>query len=250
MPSTTTQELIDRARAVSDMRDNFVSPTQWMYWATQERRALDLYIARSGYALPGLTYTDYTVTGSEGGAYPLNPSAGVMAIVCVHEMQNNGFRRVKYLDSVAFMKQPPGSTTGAKSHARFFRAIPSTSDDSITLNMYPEPSAGEVYRITYLPHPKKLVLSTPGTNEATSVVYPMNWEERIVLGMARRALLKEESDTGAVDAEIGLWDRRIEEACWSKVLAENPRIRNGDVEEYGWSDRIIWPPYPNSWFWA
>lgn len=250
MPVTTTQSLIDRARAAADMRDNFVTPTQWMFWATQERLALDIFIARSGYALPGLTNFDLTVLGTEGGAYLLNPSSGVMAVVCIHEMINNGFRRVRYLDAVAYMKQPPGTTTGAHSHARYFRAISSTTDDSITLNMYPEPSAGEVYRISYLPHPAALVLSSPGANQATQVVYPMGWEERIVLGMARRALIKEESDTSAIDSEIGMWDKRIEEAAWDKVMGESPVVRNSDVEVYGWNDRIIWPPYPNSWFWA
>lgn len=249
MPAVSTQELIDRARATADSRDNFVTPTQWMFWASQERMALDIYIARSGYALPGMTFLDKVITGTEGGVYPLAPTGGVMAIVCIHEMTNNGFRRVKYLDSVAYMKQPPGTVAGAHAHARFFRAIPSTTDDSINLNFYPEPAAGETYRITYLPHPRKLALVADSTHDA-QVVYPMGWEERIVLGMARRALIKEESDTKEVDREIKLWDMRIEEACWDKVLAESPRIRNGDVEEYGWSDRIIWPPYPNSWFWA
>ena len=248
MPSVTTLELMNRAAAVSDIRDNFVTPAQWMYWASQERLSLDLFLARSGWSVPTTNF-DITVTGSENGVYNVNPSAGVMAVVCVHEMITQGFRRVRYQDSISFMRQPPGATGGAKGHARFFRM--QWSSDNLTLNLYPEGNAGETYRVTYIPQSLRLTLdANPAAGYEGNVVYPMGWEERIVLGMARRALIKEESDTSQVDQEIKLWDGRIEEACWNRVMGESPVVRNVDNENYGWSDRIIWPPYPNSWFWA
>lgn len=248
MPSVTTQELVARAQAASDMRDDFVTPTQWMYWASQENLSLNLFLARSGWTLPTADF-DLVITGNEGGVYPINPTSNVMAVVCVHEMISNGFRRVRFQDAISFMRQPPGATGGAKGHARFCRF--QWSGDTITMNLYPEGNVGETYRVTYLPHPNRLTLdASPASGFANTVAYPMGWEERVVLGMARRALMKEESDTRAVDQETQTWDRRIEEACWNRMLGESPVVRNVDNETYGWSDRIIWPPYPNSWFWA
>jgi hypothetical protein len=202
MPSVTTADLVSRASAASDMRDNFVTPTQWMYWATQERLALDLFLARSGWPLPYATQT-ITVTGSEGGVYNVNPSTGVMAIVAVHQVKDQRTRLLKHQNAVDFLSKVPGYTGSPRGNSVFYRV--NWSGDNLTLGLYPEPISGETYLVTYIPHPAKLVLASPGTNEATSVAYPMGWEERIVLGMARRALIKEESSTSSIDSEIALW---------------------------------------------
>ncbi len=240
MPSVTTADLVSRASAASDMRDNFVTPTQWMYWATQERLALDLFLARSGWPLPFTTQA-ITVTGSEGGAYNVAPSTGVMAIVAVHQTKDQRTRLLKHQNVVDFLTRTPGYSGSPTGNALYYRA--SWSGDTLVLGLYPEPTAGETYLVTYIPHPAKLVLSSPGTNEATSVAYPMGWEERIVLGMARRALIKEESSTSSIDSEIALWESRIEEAAWGRVLADTPSVRNSDQLIYGWKDKYELPPY-------
>lgn len=247
MPTTTVADLVDRAKAVSDMRDNFVTPTQWLYWASQERLALDLFLARSGWPL-NMEDFDITVTGAEAGDYAVNPTGGVMAIVCVYQYDSSGrIRLLENQDAVSFLKRAPGYTGSPSGNANYYRAI--VSGDGLVLNLYPEPKAGETYRVVYIPHPKKLVLSSPGAWEETSVTYPMGWEERIVLGMARRALIKEESETRSVDQEIALWDSRIEEACWSRTLASSPSVRNVDLLHYGWVDRLSIPPL-TYWTWV
>ncbi len=246
MPTVTTSELVDRAKAVSDMRDNFVTPTQWMYWASQERLALDLFISRSGWPL-NITSFDISVLGNEGGVFPLNPTGGVLAIVCIHEVEGDRVRRLKLNDAITFFRQPTGTSGGLQGHASTYRAI--WSGDNINLEMYPSPSAGETYRVTYIPHPLRLTLdASPATGYGNSVSYPLGWEERIVLGMARRALMKEESDTRTVDQEIALWDQRIEEACWNRILGASPSMRNVD-DERGWSANTSIPP-PGSWWFA
>ncbi len=243
MPTTSTTDLVARASAAADMRDNFVTPTQWMYWATQERLALDLFLARSGWPLPFSTLT-ITVAGSEGGDYDVDPTSGVMAIVAVHQVKNQRTRLLKHQNVVDFLTRTPGYTGSPQGNALYYRA--NWSGDSLVLNMYPEPQSGETYLVTYLAHPAKLSLDAsedPEDNEADSVAYPMGWEERIVLGMARRALIKEESDTRAIDTEIALWESRIEEAAWGRVIADTPSVRNTDQLIYGWSDRYELPPY-------
>lgn len=247
MPTTTVSALIDRAKAAADMRDNFVTPTQWVAWASQERLALDLFLARSGWSLP-LSSFNITVAGTEAGSYTVNPTGGVMSIVCVYQYDaSNRVRMLEYQDPVSFLRKVPGYTGTPSGHARYFRAT--YSGDNLTLNLYPEPSTGETYTVVYLAHPKKLVVSAPGTWEEASIAYPLGWEERIVLGMARRALMKEESETRAVDQEIALWEQRIEEACWSRVLSTAPSVRNIDQNHYGWTDRLSIPPF-GMWIWV
>lgn len=246
MPTTTVAQLISRAKATADMRDNFVTPDQWTVWATQERLALDLFLARSGWSLP-LSDFNITVTGSEAGAFTVNPTGGVMAIVCVYQYDTSGrIRKLKHEDAVTFLRQVPGTTVRPTGHATYFRTL--WSGDNLTLNLYPEPTSGETYRVVYIAHPKALVVSGPTGWQESSVSYPMGWEERVVLGMARRALIKEESSTQAVDQEIGLWESRIEETCWDRVLTSSPAVRNTDLTNYGWTDRISLPPV-GYWVW-
>ncbi len=345
MPTVTVSELVDRAKAISDMRDNFVSPTVWEYWASQERLSLDLFLARSGWTLPLSTF-DIEVDGTENGAYAVNPDNGVMCIVAVHQVDGTRVRPLRHENAVEFIR----STDGPTGHSATYRV--QWTGDNLTLNLSRTPTSGETYRVTYIAHPLKLTLTDPSTyatvtfaasdaankfvataltlgsagngtvvtlvdtdlapalttdtlaavtarfddgtstwaqmytalntsefievtteiatgtmiatdvgtgttaggldpvdfGVALSVAYPMGWEERIVLGMARRALIKEESSTSAIDSEIALWESRIEEACWSRVLSEAPSVRNTDYRHYGWSDRYVLPPY-TSWTW-
>lgn len=255
MPTVTVTELVDRAKAASDMRDNFVTPTQWLYWASQERLALDLFLARSGWT-QGFSTFNITVTGSEAGNYPVNPTGGVMAIVCVYQYDTTGrIKMLEHQDPISFLKRVPGYVGSPSGHANYYSVRygydNGTLDDKdmLTLQMYPEPSTGETYRVLYIPHPKKLVISSPSGWQESSVSYPMGWEERIVLGMARRALIKEESETRGIDSEIGMWDSRIEEACWDRVIASSPSVRNVDQTHYSWLDRLSIPPH-GTWIWV
>lgn len=245
MPTITTAELVERAKAAADMHDNFVTPRQWMYWASQERMALDLFIARAGWT-QALETTTITVTGSEAGAFTPTTDNGVMAIVAVHQSTASGVRRLNYADPATFLRVTPGGTQ--RGEAQEYRC--KWSGDTLVLNFFPEPATGETYLVTYLPHPLRLTLdASPASGYANSVSYPMGWEERIILGLARRALQKEEADTRAIAAEIAAMDQQIEELCWSRVTTEPPVVVNTDGHKRAWGDRLTYPPAVN-WWWA
>lgn len=233
MPTVTTSELIDRAKAAADMRDNFVTPTQWVQWATQERYALDLFIARSGWPMPLQTQT----TTMDGVINTLTIEVPAMAVVCVHQYRGGSYRLLKHTNAVDIARS---DQQGDPTEYRVF-----WDSDDLYLVFGPAPTAGTVIKVTYLAHPQKLSLTVSDDENATEVTYPMGWEERIVLGMARRALIKEESDTRSIDSEIALWESRIEEAAWSRVLADVPSVRNTDYNTYGWTDRYSVPPFGN-----
>lgn len=231
----TTTELVARAKAIADMHDNFVTPDEWMYWARQERLALDYLMARSGWT-QAVTQTTVTTTGA--GNYTLTMP---LAVVAVYESSTQGLRRLRYNNAVDFAKQVPGSTLVVGPAAEYSLRLSPTSPGSLTLNFFPEPAAGGTYLVAYIPLPNPLAL-TATTGYDTSVVYPMGWEERIVVGMAKRALVKEESDTSAVDRMIAEWNAEIERAVTNMVLSEAPRIRDTDTQIYGWDRDIYYPP--------
>ncbi len=352
MPAYTAQELIDRAKAAADMHDNFVTPSTWLSWLTQEKYALTLFTARSGWPLDFETLTidvvgdeageftlqdeeaatldladHFTVTGlntvigrtalgltadhsitfihgsgtglesfvdgvealftydagvttvsdfedflatsdyftvvtaatTQGALIPVGeivtgspepgtpvaavyplvvPDLDVMAIISVHQVASNGqdVRRVKYNDAVTFLRQLSSSPRVTTDSTMYYRVR--RNGDSLDLNFYPNPAVGCSFLVTYIPAPSRATVVTD------SISYPMGWEERIVLGMARRALEKEESDSAPILRRIAEIDQQIEELCWSRVISESPTVRNTD----GRSESSNFPPW-SEWAW-
>jgi hypothetical protein len=66
--------------------------------------------------------------------------------------------------------------------------------------------------------------------------------------MARRALVKEESDTTDIRRLMLEADSTIEEAVSDRVLSEAPAIRNVDSTRRGWGSRLAYPPFSDWWF--
>ena len=210
------------------MHDNFVSSSLWLQWASLERYALELFMARSGWPVDFDSHT-ITATGSEGGTY--STPHNMLAVVCVHRIESDGLRRLEYDDAVSFLRQLPGTPVwnGPALKYRVKR-----SSDSINFQFYPEPDAGDQLLVTYIPMPARL------TTVAGTVNYPMGWEERIVLGMARRAMDKEESDSGPIQRQMREMDNQIEELCWNRVMSESPKVRNADLYKAGLPARETW----------
>jgi hypothetical protein len=261
MPAFTVQQLVTRAMSQADMRDNFVSETEWIAWANQERQALQVFLARVGWILELHTFTgtitssgwDVTLDGSApesmvgtGGNYVLESTADpdafvIMAICGVWEVGSDSqVRRLRMDNAVDFLLQLPSATT-AQSHASKFRVF-TRNFNQLNFNFYPTPQVGETYLIQALLAPLTL------TSLASTITLPMGWEEWLVLKLARRALIKEESDPSKVEAMIREIEQQIEELSWSKNLAEVPAVRNVDQQVYHWDTNLITPPW-SSWAW-
>lgn len=245
MAITTTQELYDRVAAAADMPDSFVTPAQFSYWATQENLALATFIARSGWTQDIRTQT-IVVNGTENNAYPL--TVPPLAIVAIHQVRDRRVRPIHVNNAIDFLREVPGTpiTTGNPTE---YRALWDQLNDRVVLNFYPQPSTGMVLLVSYIPEPSKLSLTAGDPpDSATFVSYPMGWEERIVLGVARRALAKEESDETSILKQIAETERYIEECVFDRVLSENPTIRNLDADRRGWRDKVLYPP-PAMYWW-
>lgn len=234
MPSFTVQTLIDRAAAIADMHDGFVTPTQWITWLNTESRALELFVVRSGWIEPQAS----TVDSSSGVITVTSP----LAILGVYEVRDGRYRPIKYQAQVDFTRQSNASPADT-GDAHYYTIMSNTADDNLVIHFYPKPASG-TYRCLYLAG------YTPATAVTDSVRWPLGFEERIVLGMAKRALIKENSDTSQIDQLILEQERTIEEFCWSRQIAQAPILRNTDRSErgWGWHDSMSFGPY-ESWYW-
>lgn len=245
MPQVTTTELIERAKLAADIHDNFVTPRQWMYWASQERMALDIFIARSGWTQSFETI-DITVDGTEDGVFTISPAdgLGVMAVVAVHQIDSDGPRRLEYKDPASWSFY---QTDTAEGNSRYYRC--KRVGDEVEAHLAPLPSVGETYRVTYLPHPPRLTVdAAPATGYTNAVSYPMGWEEYIVLGMAVRAADKEESDSRALERQMDKIKADIEQLNWDRSF-DGMAVINSDADRRGWNNRIVLPSAA-SWWWA
>ncbi len=245
MPTFTVQNIVDRAAAISDMHDTFVTPAQWLAWFNVERRALELFKARhAGVAMGNVTTVS---TGVGVDRYPLATSGvnETMAIVGVWQVMNTGrlrpLRIVPWVDN--FVQDEGGPDVGPAQYV----TIEDNNTDGVEVNtlfrFYPRDPNGN-YLIMYLKAPVAV------TSLITTFSQPLGLEERIVLGMAKRALIKEESDTSAIDELIKKMDQQVEEYCWQRSFAQTPTVRNVDRVQRGWVDMDNFtPPSPESWFW-
>jgi hypothetical protein len=241
MPAFTVQSLIDRAAAISDMHDGFVTTAQWLAWYNTERRAFAISMNRGGTlqdlvfnAVPVGQATQYTLTGEN------------LAVVAVFELVDNSgrIRHLKIVPSVDFMFYGPGGSTHfAKAEVVGFEDANSGGVTATNFRFFPPDNSGTYYVVTL----KSPAVATALTDTDT---FPMGLEERIVLGMARRALIKEESDTSAVDKLIREVDDMIEEYTWGRSFAQANSVRNVDSVQRGWGWRFGFvPPNSDMWFW-
>lgn len=226
------------------MHDGPFTPTQWMYWATQENIALSIFLARNGWT-KNVKTTTITVTGSEAGVFvlPVNP----LAIVAIHQVGPTGYvRRLRVNNAVDFLHQTVSSTASTGDPVEF-RVIWDQDNDQYQANFFPQPKAGMQFLVSYIPHPLALVIGSPGAGQANSVKYPLGFEEYIVLRMGIRAKKTEESDPSDLQADFRECVSVIEQAVWDAVFAD-AKVRNVDRVERGWTEHIIFPPHTEWWY--
>lgn len=233
MPTFTVLELVDRAKAAADMLDDFVTPAQWEAWVAVERMSLERLIMQAGYVL-----TEAVVTINANGAtsYPLTGGGDLLAILAVYEVVDGRYRRIRSDDIFDGKAGRDTADTGFASRFRVKQGAPG----ELEIAFYPRPTTG-TFHVVYIPAPEAAGLNDP-------VSYPLGWEERIVLGLARRALAKEETVNPSIEAEIRRIEEHIEETAWNRMYASSgARVRNVDKVERNWFDS---PEVPARDYWV
>ena len=229
MGTTTVPELIARAQAISDQEDNFVTRAQWLVWANLKKKELEVKAAQLG-----VPYHQYDETITLTGALEYTVSEP-LAILGLYYVESDGrLRKLKYMDPVQARRIGNGT---AGDPTRWW--VRRNTDNDITILIQPVPTSGTLL-LQCISYPKNLVYDTPsGDNEAT-VKYPLGWEEYIVLGMAERALAKEETVNPVLDRLIAECNAHIESSAGNYIMASVPTIRNVKEENEGMFDPWVW----------
>lgn len=239
MPVFTIQTLVDRAASIADMHDQFVKPTEWLSWYNTERRALQLFMVRSGDVAQNVTFA------SLNGSDVLTIATETIAIAGVWEVLSTGNLRplkiVPFVDNY-FQLEGFGTATGRAQFATL-RDSNGVASSNTFLQLYPRDMTGN-YLIAVVNAP----LVATALSDTTSL--PMGLEERIVLGMARRALIKEESDVTDISRLIKEQDQFTEEFIWSRALNQVPSVRNVDGLQRGWGSSEWAIPHADTWAWV
>lgn len=243
MPAFTVQTLIDRAAVIADMHDDFVKPEQWLSWFNTERRALSVFMATHGGSTRNMQFL--TKTGVDLEPLASLGAGDFIAVVGVWEKQSTGqlrpLRLVEFVDN--YNQDTGGNITGPAQTVSIEESINDGTEVAVSLRFFPRDQTG-TYFIVLLAGPPD-VISVGGTAS-----FPMGLEERVVVGMARRALVKEESDTTEVLKMIKEQDQLVEEYCWNRSVAQGKSVRNVDRLQRGWQhmDNLVLPG-SELWLW-
>jgi hypothetical protein len=230
MPTTTLTQLAQRAAIAADMEDNFVSQDAWRYWANVENRNLAVKLAKWGYPWK-MTDTSITLTGAS--QYDI---AEPLAVIAVFYVESDGsYTRLKSINP-AQRQGAANRLTGKPREFTVFRNV----EDEVTFQFYPNPSSGTVL-VRVVAIPAELVYSGPTVSQSTTVTYPLNWEELVVLKMARRALAKEETVNPLIEQQIAEEENSIESACNDFLMSDAHVIRNvRDDNASVYADSVQW----------
>ena len=234
MASVTVAEIIARAQQAADMEDDFISQTTWLYWANIEYKKLYTRLARSGYPV---SYTDESITIT-GAAQYNKPEQ--FAIVGMRGVTTSG--RYFHVPIVHPMNAVGLSGTYGIPTQCTITHDPLNVGNEVVIRFWPIPTSG-TYLMGLIVKPKNLIIGTPAGDNTNVVTLPNGWEERIVLGMARRALGKEETINPAVEAEIRDMDLTIEDNVRSYLLRDQPTVHDMNSPSLGQL-----PPYGDWYF--
>lgn len=199
MAATLYSELIDRAKGAADMHDSFPDAVNWMHFLNAEYRKLWIKIVRAGYPI---TINRVVVTSTGATSYTIPEPTAILGVFELHNSDSY------YKIPIRPMWSQYAVKTGT--HPKEVYVSPNVTAGTITLNFYPTPPTGAVFHVVVIDKPKKIVTGTPAAGESNSVDLPFGWEERVALGMAKRALTAEETINPALNQEIAEVEEQID----------------------------------------
>lgn len=247
-----TASILASARAYVDDEHaavaSWIPDPTWMLWMNHEYRRAYRQSVMSGLIAP--MYTDELLSAYDAAQTGYSLIGKPVAVVGVWEGTSVAQgRRLR-------AAQPAGGAIGAGSDRIGGSPVSWSALHSdatgIRLLLHPDPRPDtQRFICRYVPEPPLLVNAAPGAGEANSINIPMGLDDRIALGMARRALIKEGSSSAALERAIALAEQDLEFAAHSRIAGDPPRVRssrkrlNADVSA---TDETS-TEYPSNWVW-
>lgn len=222
------------------MDGNFVKPREWTSWFNTEARALDTFMLRAGY-----TGQQPQAAANTPGDYTGISTGDALVVIGAYELKDGRYRKLKYTSPVDFFRYDLLGDTQPTGTAARYSVL--RQDDSYSVKLDPLPTSG-TYVVLYYSSNSVSLDDTTDTLPNQPYIWTFGAEERIVLGMAKRALVKENSDTSQIDDLILAEERRLEELIWSMNFSDGARVRNVDRDDRGWSDSPHLGTW-ESWIW-
>lgn len=230
MASFTWDELISRAKTYCDDDHNdeksWISDTRWLELANVEYAFLYKRWVRSGLVTPAAT------TGYMDGFS--TSFSGVLALIGVAK---------DYGDFVRLLnKEQPESTIegfwrgSTQPEGPSIRYIATGVGDTLTVELDPKPNdlTATNYIVRYIPTVAK------ATNPAATVELPYGTDERLVLGLARRAQLKDSGTSALLNGLIADADAETNFSAAAKLGGLKVR-RNQKPSQRSTPSRTPWP---------
>lgn len=230
----TLQELVDRARVYLDDDhtddEGWLSPESWVALCNVEYAQLYRRWVRQGLIAPA--WTDAAFTGHTATIPSDLSGGGVLATIGVAENLGSGRYRLLTPAQSHYGRSPTlGYTTGASSHW-----YATGTGDTITYTLEPRDTGS--YFVRYIP------TVVPADSLADTVTVPFGADERLVLGLARRAKLKEGSASALLERLIMDADAELNFAAFGRVNTDSPRVRTSRYRDY--STAAYFPQDPAS----
>jgi hypothetical protein len=172
------------------------------------------------------TYVDITATGTEDGMFLL-PGDHYKSLAVDFQVSTTWFeplRPIQFADRNSYRNMSGPS--------RAYRVAAGA------LLLYPPPAGGEVYRHHYVPAPAELSL----LDDDEPIDGIAGWDEFLVVGAAKRCLLKEDSYNGQFDRIEAKLESRIAQMAADRMQpARVVDVRRGPGSRDAWWRRGMLP---------
>lgn len=203
-------ELIQRARVYCGDdhadEDSWITPERWMNIFSVEYSRLYRRWVRAGLLTPAATQTTLT-----SHTMALD---GVLAVVGVAQDMGGSMRILEPLqpafglDTWRSSTEPNGIAMGWTAHG---------FGNEVTVELRPHDAAYSQYRVRFIPAPEA------ATDPEDDVILPDGGDERLVLGAARRAGIKDYANSHVVAELIADADAELNMQAWGAL--NGPRVR-------------------------
>lgn len=226
MPDLST--IISRAKARSDMEgSSFIDDGEWAQWATSEYR--ELYDLIATHPENRLYLTSLTGTFTSGQAdYTITPAEGnkiYRVVGCDIRINNGSF----YPMTVAGWNERMENDSLLHYNRAYrykYMLMGRDTDGDVILRFNPTPFNADTYRVWYVP--------APGDVADDNIIELYGWDEYIVLGMAVRALTKDESDTRDIRMDKANQAQRITQAIQNMNQGGAGAMTSSEYQPYPW----------------